>query len=468
MAHILVVDDELSMREFLEILLGKNGHDVVVAPDAERALALFDADVFDLVITDLNLGGRVTGLHVLEQAKKRRPDTEVLVITAFATKETAIQAMKAGAHGYLTKPFKVDELVVVVNKALEKRALVLERSLLRDTLAGRTFDAMVGKSAAMKQVYALVEKVAPTKTTVLISGESGTGKELVARSIHTRSPRANAPFVPVNCGAIPDTLIESELFGHTRGAFTDAREAQPGLFGAADGGTLFLDEIGELPLQTQVALLRAIQEKRVRPIGSAKDLEVDVRIVAATNRDLAAEVKAGRFREDLFYRLDVVRIHVPPLRARREDVILLAQHFLARYCAELGRAPMHLSGAARQRLDAYAFPGNVRELENLVERTVTLADGLEIGADALPGPLRQATPPLEEIGEGFDLQERLDAIERSYLLSALDRARGVKKDAAALLGLTFRQYRHRLKKLGGTLAEGDDEGEGEGDGGGEA
>ncbi len=454
MARILIVDDERSMREFLDILLHKSGHEVTVALHAEAAFTLLERERFDLTITDINLGaGRPDGLAVLSRVKEKDPQTEVIVITAFATTENAVQAMKAGAHDYLIKPFKVDELNVVVQKALEKRALVLENVLLRSKLAAQHPDGIIGKSAAMRAVYQLVDKVAPTRTTVLITGESGTGKELVARAIHAQS-RKTGPFVPVNCGAIPANLIESELFGHLKGAFTDAKEAKPGVFGAANGGTLFLDEIGELPLTSQVSLLRAIQEKRVRPVGATKDVEVDVRIIAATNRDLAADVKAGRFREDLFYRLDVVRIHVPPLRARPEDVPLLAQHFIVRTCAQLGRSPMRLTAEARQRLDAYAFPGNVRELENLIERAVTLAEGDEIGAAALPGPLRPSTSPVLELSEHFDLEARLGEIERGYLLAALDRAKGVKKDAAALLGITFRQFRHRWKKINN---EGDDD-----------
>jgi two-component system response regulator PilR (NtrC family) len=311
---------------------------------------------------------------------------------------------------------------------------------------------MVGRSEAMRRVFELIEKVAAARTTVLITGESGVGKELVARAVHARSPRAQAPFVPVNCGAIPEGLIESELFGHAKGAFTGAQGAKQGLFEAAQAGTLFLDEIGELPASLQVKLLRAIQERSIRRVGESADVEVDVRLVAATNRDLAAEVKAGRFREDLYYRLNVVQVRVPPLRERREDILPLAEHFLQRFAAEHGRPQPRFSADAKRRLDEYWFPGNVRELENLVERAVALSSGEEVTVDALPAILRGATPALSPDGplpEGFSLEDYLQGIERQLIDRALTEAGGVKKDAAARLGLTFRQFRHRLKKLTG-------------------
>ncbi|MBS2026063.1 MAG: sigma-54-dependent Fis family transcriptional regulator, partial [Deltaproteobacteria bacterium] len=315
----------------------------------------------------------------------------------------------------------------------------------------------------MQAVYQLVEKVAPTRTTVLVTGESGTGKELIARALHKRSTRGEGSFVPVNCGAIPEGLIESELFGHVKGAFTGAATAKDGLFTAARGGTLFLDEIGELPLALQVKLLRAIQDRRIRPVGSNEDLEVDVRLIAATNRDLAQEVRAGRFREDLYYRLNVIQLRVPPLRERREDVIRLAEHFLRRFAAERGAESLALSLAARKRLDEYDFPGNVRELENLIERAVTLADGPEVTVDALPGPLRampSAAPgPMSDSGPlppGFSLEAHLAGLEAQLMERALRQANGVKKDAATLLGLTFRQFRHRAKKIEGSDAPDDE------------
>ena len=311
----------------------------------------------------------------------------------------------------------------------------------------------------MQVLYQLVEKVAPARTTVLVVGESGTGKELVARALHRKSPRGSGPFVPVNCGAIPEGLIESELFGHVRGAFTGAQVDKEGLFQAAIGGTLFLDEIGELPAALQVKLLRAIQDRRIRAVGATEDLDVDVRLVAATNRDLQADVRLGRFREDLYYRLNVIQIRVPPLRDRREDIPVLAEHFLRRFGAEAGRGPLRLGVQALRRLDAYEFPGNVRELENLIERAVTLSDGQEVTVDALPTRLRTLasaglpSPAEGPLPPGFSLESHLAAMERAWLDRALAQAGGVKKNAAALLGLSFRQFRHRLKKLAGEAAE---------------
>jgi len=454
MARLLIVDDERSMREYLEILFSEEGHDVAVAEDAAAALRALEAREHEVVITDLMLG-RGSGLDLLKTIKQKRPATEVIVMTAFSTTEAAIQAMKLGAYDYVTKPVKNTELTVLVEKALEKSSLARDNELLRQELSGRgRLDRMVGRSKAMQEVFALVEKVAPSRATVLITGESGTGKELVARAVHARSPRGQGPFVPVNCGAIPEGLIESELFGHVRGAFTGAQEARQGLFNAAHGGTLFLDEIGELPPQLQVKLLRAIQERRIRAVGATDDVEVDARVVAATNLDLTAQVQAGKFREDLYYRLNVIQIRVPPLRERREDVLLLAEHFLRRFAAEHGRGPLSLSREARRLLDEYSFPGNVRELENLIERAVTLSDGPEVTSFALPAPLRGARLQLPTEGplpEGFSIEGYLDGRERELIDRALAQANGVKKDAAALLGLTFRQFRHRYKKLSGEV-----------------
>ena len=461
MASLLVVDDERSMREMLEILLTGAGHEVELAANVPEAIRAFGERTHDLVLTDLKLG-KGSGFEVLRSVRQKSPQTEVIVMSAFGTSEGAIQAMNLGAYGYLTKPFKRDELQVVVLKALEKRALAQDNSLLREQLASRTrFAGLVGKSAAMQAVYVVIEKVAPARTTVLITGESGTGKELVARALHARSTRAEGPFTPVNCGAIPEGLIESELFGHVKGAFTGAQDARPGLFAAASGGTLFLDEIGELPLGLQVKLLRAIQERRIRPVGAHEDVELDVRLVAATNRSLTEEVRAGRFREDLYYRLNVVQIRVPPLRERREDVLPLAEHFLRRFGAEQGRGILRLSKEAKRRLDAYPFQGNVRELENVIERAVALSSGDEVTVDELPAPLRLASLPTGGVPEGelpagFSLEAHLTEIERLLMDRALVDARGVKKDAAARLGLTFRQFRHRAKKLAGEPATPDD------------
>jgi two-component system response regulator PilR (NtrC family) len=454
MPSILVVDDELSMREFLEILLRKQGYEVAAAADVQGALArLGEADV-DLVVTDLRLGAG-SGLDVLRAVKERTPATEVIMVTAFATTENAIQAMKLGAYDYVLKPFKVDELKLVVEKALERRRLVAENRALRHRVGGGLeAREILGRSPAIEEVRALVEKVAPARTTLLITGESGTGKEVVARAIHTRAA-ASAPFVAVNCGAIPEGLIESELFGHEKGSFTGATERKPGLFEVAGTGTLFLDEVGELPPHLQVKLLRALQERRIRRVGGSADIVVGARILAATNRDLAEEVRAGRFREDLYYRLNVIQIRMPPLRERRADVPVFLDHFLDRFAAELARPRPRISPEAEQLLFAWDWPGNVREVANVVERAVTLAEGGVIEPSVLPAAIRGSAPPVPapadapELPEtGFDLQAHLDAIERRLLEQALSRTGGVKTEAARLLSLTFRSLRYRLAKYG--------------------
>src|SRR5437764_3873541 len=473
MARLLVVDDEQSMRVMLKARLAKAGHAVEVAPDfpgVERALADFE---FDVVITDLRMRTGQDGLKVLRKVKDTQGEAEVILMTAFGSDDLRRQALELGAYGYVEKsPTLASELIALVKAAVHKRELARrgrilaqDNELLREQLSARgRFESMVARRGAMHQVLDVVEKVAAARTTVLITGESGVGKELVARAVHARSPRTEAPFVPVNCGAIPEGLIESELFGHAKGAFTGAQGAKIGLFQAAQEGTLFLDEIGELPAALQVKLLRAIQERRIRPVGESNDVEVDVRLVAATNRDLAAEVRNGRFREDLYYRLNVVEIRVPALRDRREDVLPLADHFLRRFAAEHGRPVPRLSADAKRRLSEYWFPGNVRELENLIERAVTLSTGDEVAVDALPAVLRgngvHALSPEGPLPAGFSLEEYLAQVERELIDRALTEASGVKKDAAARLGLTFRQFRHRVKKLSGQAEDDPDDNEG--------
>jgi two-component system response regulator PilR (NtrC family) len=454
MASILVVDDEQSMREFLEIFLQKAGHDVTVESDSAGALSRVAGGAFDLVITDLRLG-RDSGLDILREVKASSPATEVVMVTAFATTENAIQAMKQGAHDYLLKPFKVEELKLVVGKALEHRALVAENRVLRHRVGERRRqpEEILGASPVVEEVRQLVQKVAPTRTTVLITGESGTGKEVVARTIHEKGNRREQPFVAINCGAIPEGLIESELFGHEKGSFTGAGETKPGLFEVAGSGTLFLDEVGELPPQVQVKLLRALQERKIRRVGGSADLAVLARIIAATNRDLAEEVKVGRFREDLYYRLNVIQVRMPALRERRGDLPLFLDHFMERFAAELGRPLPALDPQALHLLLAYEYPGNVRELANVVERAVTLCDGDVVTPSSLPPTVRGAAPAAEGgtpalPADGLDLQAHLDAIERSILEQALKRTEGVKTEAARLLSLTFRSLRYRLAKYG--------------------
>jgi two-component system, NtrC family, response regulator PilR len=456
MASILVVDDEQSMREFLEILLHGAGHEVAVEADLAGALRRLQGNTFDLVLTDLRLG-RGSGLDILREVKAAAPATEVVVVTAFATTENAIQAMKLGAYDYVQKPFKVDELKLVVEKAVEHRALLAENRVLRHRVGERRrgADELLGASPAIEEVRRLVEKVAPTRTTVLITGESGTGKEVVAHTVHDKGNRREQPFVAINCGAIPEGLIESELFGHEKGSFTGAAETKAGLFEVAGSGTLFLDEVGELPPAVQVKLLRALQDRKIRRVGGSADLAMPARIIAATNRELAEEVKAGRFREDLYYRLNVIQVRMPPLRDRREDLALFVDHFLERFAGELGREKPTLDPEARRLLLAYGYPGNVRELANIVERAVTLCEGDVVRPAVLPPNVRGQADALAAAGaaaelpaEGLDLQAHLDAIERRILEQALAHTAGVKSEAARLLRVTFRSLRYRLAKYG--------------------
>ncbi len=413
------------MRDFLRIALSRAGHEIEVASGPAEAKARFVARDFDLVITDLMMPTG-SGLDVLRDVKAHRPETQVIVVTAFATPETAIAAMKQGAYDYLHKPFKVDEIQLVVERALERRTLIRENIELREELHGRfRLDRLVGKSPPMQRMFELVKKVAPAKTSVLISGESGTGKELVARALHHLSPRDRGPFIAVNCGAIPDTLLESELFGHVRGAFTGAHAEKDGLFAAANGGTLFLDEIGEISSAMQVRLLRVLQERHVKKVGGTHEDEVDVRVVAASNRDLEAEVERGAFRRDLFYRLNVIQLHLPPLRERREDIPLLVDHFVKKHAAALGRSIGGIKADALAALCDYDFPGNVRELENLIERAVTLESGERISRESL-GELqtRKSAPsrPTEELSEaGLDLDRMLADYERGIIERVLAR-----------------------------------------------
>jgi two-component system response regulator PilR (NtrC family) len=388
------------------------------------------------------------------------------VVTAYATAETAIAAMKQGAYDYLTKPFKVDEINAVIARALEKRALVQANLALREEVEGRyRLASLLSKSPHMEKIFNVIRKIHSTRTSVLITGESGTGKELVAHALHSEGARADRPFVAVNCGAIPDELMESELFGHVRGSFTGATADKPGLFHRADGGTLFLDEIGELSLGLQVKLLRALQERRVKPVGATTEDEVDVRVVAATNRELEEEVARGGFRQDLYYRLNVIEIRLPPLRQRREDIPMLTEHFVRLYAAEQGKRLPTVDRAVIQALQDHDYPGNVRELENIVERAVTLSDD-RIGLDALPvlkpspriGASDARRLPLPE--DGIDLDRVLGDYEREIVQRALDQAGGVRKRAAGLLGVTFRSLRYRMTKLGlGPGAGDDDDGE---------
>jgi two-component system response regulator PilR (NtrC family) len=460
-ARILVVDDEPSMREFLTICLRRAGHEAEAVAGGEAALERLDTHAFDLVITDLTMPG-VDGMELLRRVMQRPEPPLVIMITAFATTDTAVQAMKLGAYDYLVKPFEVDEIQVVVHRALERVDLGSENRRLRDELRGvGRLEGMVGRSAAMQRVFELVRRVAPTRANVLIRGESGTGKELVARALHHLSDRADGPFVAVNCGAIPESLMESELFGHVRGAFTGAAAAREGVFVAASGGTLFLDEIGELGLPMQVKLLRALQERRIRPVGGDRELDVDCRVVAATNRDLEAAIEAGEFRSDLYFRLDVVQVVLPPLRHRPEDIPLLVERCFARLNRELRRDLRGIAPDALEWFLRHDYPGNVRELENLVERAVALETGPLLTAANLPqrsalSPPRTEPPDLPE--DGLDLDQAVAELERHLIVAALRRTQGVRKQAAKLLRVSLRSLRYRLEKLGIEVGGGEPEG----------
>jgi two-component system response regulator PilR (NtrC family) len=455
--HIMVVDDELSMREVLEMMLTKEGYQVTCAENGRNAIGLLEKNQYDLMLCDIRLGD-ISGLDVLQASKKNNPDTVVILISAYATTETAVEAMNAGAYDYVPKPFDKDELMQTVAKALDLKTVEQEKVLLDDQLKENLhFGLLIGNSPAMNHIYKLILQVAKTKTNVLITGESGTGKELIAKSIHQESDRSDQPFVVINCGGIPETLMESELFGHKKGSFTGASQDKKGLFEIAHQGTIFLDEIGELSLPIQVKLLRAVQEKVFKAVGGNEDISVDIGIISATNKNLEKEVIADNFREDLFYRLNVIEIKVPPLRERKTDLRLLAQHFLEKYSKEMGKEISKFSSYAIDLLNKYDFPGNIRELENLLERSVALSTTNIILPDSLALSLhkrrwiegfKDRRFDLDEVSRGVSLDGILEEIERGYLRKALDCSNGNKNKAAELLGVSFRSLRYRLDKLG--------------------
>src|SRR6266545_176116 len=450
-ARILVVDDEKSMRDLLSITLEKEGYDVLTAAGGEPAIEALHRESVDAVITDLRMP-KVDGLQVLRVAKEISPDTTVIMITAVASTESAVEAMKLGAYDYITKPFKLDEVNLIVRNALERKRLRDENLYLRRQLETQhRFENIIGKSGRITEVFDTIRKIADSPSTAMITGESGTGKELVARAIHFNSFRRDKPFVSVNCGAIPEGLMESELFGHVRGAFTGAVSNKVGLFTAAEAGTLFLDEITEIPPLLQVKLVRAIQMREIRRVGDTKDIKTDVRLIAASNRDLEGAVQEGAMREDLFYRLNVLPINLPPLRERREDIPFLVAHFVQKFNKELGKNVRGVASDAMAVLEHYHWPGNIRELENCLERAIVLGAGDMLNVDALPESVRRERPVREaELvdlpDEGLDLEATLDELERRYLQRALDRTRGVQTKAAELLKMTFRQFRYKLQK----------------------
>jgi two-component system, NtrC family, response regulator PilR len=457
-ARVLVVDDERSMRELLTIVLRRDGYEVIAAADGRAALDVLTRERVDVLITDIRMP-EMTGVEVLREAKRIDPAIISIIMTAFASTDTAVDALRLGAADYVHKsPTAVNDLRLRVRRELERRQLQQENVLLKRALGTpHTFANIIGGSGAMTAVYELVEAIAPTTSTVLISGESGTGKELVARAIHTRSDRRDRPFVAVNCGALPETLLDSELFGHMRGAFTGAETNKKGLLEVAETGTIFLDEIGEMSQLVQVKLLRVLQERKFRRLGGTDEVEANIRVIAATNRDLSKMVAEGTFREDLFYRINVIPVRLPPLRERQDDIPALAEHFVAKFASLMKKDLQGISGAAIACLRAYGWPGNVRELENAIERAVALERSPAVLPESLPEPVRRActassqpvpVPAAEDLAlhGGFDLEQHVQHVEREYIVEALRRSSGVKKQAAELLGLSFRQFRYLLKK----------------------
>jgi two-component system response regulator PilR (NtrC family) len=450
-ARLLVVDDERSMRELLSIVLRREGYDVTLAENGRAATGAIERAHFDLLISDIKMPD-MNGVEVLREAKRIDPDILGIMITAFASADTAIEAMRLGAHDYLSKPFDVDELKIKVRNALEQRQLRQENVLLKRALGStHQFGNIVGRSEKMLSVFKLIEQIARTDSTVLVTGESGTGKEWVARAIHFYSLRRERPFVALNCGALPENLLESELFGYMKGAFTGAAANKKGLIEAAERGTLFLDEIGEMSVMMQVKLLRVLQERKFRRLGGVEELESAMRVIAATNQDLSKLVAEGKFREDLFYRINVIPIHLPPLRERGEDIPLLAEHFLSKYRDQMGKRITGLSQQSMELLEAYEWPGNIRELENVIERAVALEKSPAILPESLPDHVVKQVPRTVAVAgalpeAGFDMEEHVKGLEREYIAQALQRAGGVQVKAAEMLGMSFRSFRYYAKK----------------------
>ncbi|MEM1202859.1 MAG: sigma-54 dependent transcriptional regulator [Acidobacteriota bacterium] len=458
-SRVLLVDDEQSMLDFLRLLFEEEGYGVQVASSVQSAREVLEGNSFDLVLCDILMPDG-NGLELLREIKENSPTTAVIMMTAYTSTKSAIEAMKLGAYNYISKPFDVDELKVVARGALEKIGLTAENIYLKRELEQKyQFANIVGRSPRMQEIFSLIERVAKTSSTVLIRGESGTGKELIARAVHFHSPRSDRRFLSINCGALPENLLESELFGHERGAFTGAVKEKKGLFQEADGGTLFLDEIGEMTPPMQVKLLRALQDKRIRRVGGTREESVDVRIIAATNQDLQERIEAGDFREDLFYRINVIPVRLPPLRRRREDIPLLVEHFIKKYSQEMGFETKPISVEALRALENYDWPGNVRELENTIERALALAMSDSLSTRDLPpymitgGAQGAETVVLPE--GGLDLEAHLDDIRRQLMTQALERSNGVQTQAAETLHMTFRSFRYYAKKLNLTSSSAD-------------
>lgn len=446
--RLLVVEDEKNMREVLSMLLEGEGYAVEAASDGTEGMKLIESDIFDLIITDIKMPG-ATGFEILKRAQEVSPETMVIMITAFGTIESGIEAMKLGAYDYINKPFKIDEIRLIVKNALDKRRLKTEVAVLRESLRS-TFEVenIVGRSEPMQKLLSMLPRVASGSSNVLVTGESGTGKELVARALHSLSPRSEERFLDINCASLPEGLLESELFGHVKGSFTGAVQNKQGLFELADGGTLFLDEIGEMPMNLQSKLLRAIEYGTFRRVGGTTDLKVNTRIITATNRNLKQAVADSGFREDLFFRLNVIPIHIPPLRKRKDDIPSLIEHFVNKYSPDKRR---QFSASALGALMNFSWPGNIRELENMIERILLFSDSEIISEKDLPEELTarpegQANTLIPD--GGLDLEESLAEIETGYLVEALRMSGGNKTEASKLLGLTFRSFRHKLSKYG--------------------
>lgn len=455
---ILVVDDERSMRELLDVMLSQEGYEITCAGSGKEAISILEKKNFDLLLCDIKLGD-ITGIDVLRASKKKNQDTTVIMISAYASTETAIEAMNSGAYDYVPKPFDNNELKETIANALELKTIEQEKKILDDELKKQLhFGKIIGSSPAMMHVYNLIRQVAKTKTSILITGESGTGKELIARAIHDESDRREQPFVVINCAGISETLMESELFGHKKGAFTGAAYDKKGLFEVADRGTVFLDEIGDLSIHLQVKLLRVLQEKSFKMVGGNEDITVDIRIISATNKDLANEVIEGNFREDLLYRLNVIEIKLPPLRERKGDLRALAQHFLEKYSNEMGKKVTKISSYAINLLINYSFPGNIRELENLMERSVAITDTNILLPDSLTLSLHKRRVLIDgikgkyfdvnDVSKGVSLDSILEDVERAYVKKAMEFSGGEKSKAAELLGINTRSLKYRIDKLG--------------------
>jgi two-component system response regulator HydG len=448
-ASVLIVDDDRAMCDLVQDVLSRNGYNVTSQLDAESALVSVDTSDFDVVITDIKLQS-TNGLELCRRVTEKRPDVPVVVFTAFGSMDTAVGAIRAGAYDYITKPVDLESLALTVRRAIAHRRLQQEvKELRRMVTESDQLDELIGTSAPMKNVYRMIQQLRDSDASVLITGESGTGKELVARALHRTSTRKDGPFIAINCAAVPQNLLESELFGHARGAFTDAKQSREGLFIQADGGTLFLDELGDMVLEMQSKLLRVLQERQVRPVGGNREIPFNTRIIAATNRDLESEVEVGDFRQDLYYRINVVRIHVPPLRSRGNDILLLAQHFIDGIRKRTGKEVAGISSEAAKKLLAYDWPGNVRELQNCIERAVALTRFEQIVVDDLPDKIRlyQST---ELVIHGDDPEEfpTLEELERRYIRRVLDATRGNKTQASRILGMNRRTLYRRIERLG--------------------